>query len=240
MLAGAVLGSGFAAESASCEEIITDDFSTSSVVTESGSSFPPTFSKAGTKWLVESGKVASDGTSLPFESPTGQLVLDRTQKTKVRIDFGSVVNDTPSKVSFQLRQWDGAGPSSAFFFAIGIGCKELGSEYSIMLSLSPAYFGTGGGTSGVGVVDSGGAHGGVADAHFPNGADGQAFHDITVEFDPAIGLSVTIDGELVASHKNTDGLPKVDYVTLSNEGNAKGANLGWFVDNFSVEASLTP
>ncbi len=221
------------------EEIITDDFSTSFKVTESGGSFDPGLSKAGTKWLVEHGKAASDGTPLPFESPAGQLVLDRTKGTKVRIDFGSVKNDTAAKVSFQLRQWDGSGPSTAYFVAMTIGCKELGAEYAIMISLSPAYFGTEGGFSGVGIRDSGGAHGGLADAQFPNGASGQAFHDVTIQFDPAEGVSVLLDDQLVASHKNTDGLPRVDYFTLSNEGNADGKNLSWLMDNFSVEATLT-
>lgn len=240
VILGVILTYGFLLEGACAEEIIADDFSTSSTVTESGQAFAPSFSKAGTTWLVESGRVSSNGTPLPYETPSGQLVLDRSQKTKVKIDFGNVAADTAAKISFQLRNWDGAGASTAFFFNMTIGCKQLGMGYSVLMSLSPNYYGTKNGTSGIGIIDSGGAHGGVADAHFPVNAEGQNFHDVTIEFDPENGVSVFLDGELVAAHGNTGGLPKVDYLTLGNEGKEKGGNLSWLVDNFSVEASLEP
>jgi len=221
---------------ARAEEIISDEFSTSSSVTEEGGTFEPNFSKAGTKWQVLTGQVSSDGSIPSHHNPAGQLAFAKAKKTKILIEFGSVKDDTPASVAFQLRHWDGADANTSYFVTIGVGSKELGAEYSITLSLGSNYFrAKGGGMSGVGISDRSGAHAGEVDARFPDGAIGQSFHDIVVKFDPAEGTMVYLDEQLVGSLGNTEGASKIDYFSISNGGSER---LSWLVDNFVVEAML--
>lgn len=221
------------------EEIIVDDFSQTVGPTLEKGTFPPLFSKAGTKWIVEKGKVSTDGTPLPYDSSPGQLAFDRSTASQIRIDFGPVSASSPAKIGFDIRQWDGADSSTGWYLVVTVGDSTTGQSYRILMSLGSSFYGArGGGMSGIGITDSSGrVQGGKPEAHLPSQAEGQAFHNISLTFDPDNGIAVLLDDEEIASMDNKEGLTKIDYFTISNEGKASGHHLNWFMDNFSVEAT---
>lgn len=224
------------------EEIINDDFSQTVGPTIEKGTFPPLFSKVGTKWIVEKGKISTDGTPLPHDPSPGQLAFDRSATSQIRIDFGSVSASTPAKISFDLRQWDGADSSTGWYMVVTVGDSTTGQNYRILMSLGSNFYGArGGGMSGVGITDATGrVQGGKPGAHLPTLTDGQAFHNVSITFDPNDGIAVYFDDEEVATMDNREGLTKVDYFTISNEGKAAGHHLSWFMDNFSVDAVPVP
>lgn len=219
-------------------EIIVDEFSEATPIRSAGEQFPAGQAPSGVAWQVVKGRASSDG-ELGGGGAIGCLTFDRKSETQVKIPFGPIQANTAAEVKFALKQWDGAGAQTGFYVLIELGCEEINKSYRVLLSIAPGYYGTpDGGMTGVGITDSVGTVPGAPGAHFPNGPEGQRFHDLSLRFDPSEGISVYLNSDLIATLENRDELPKVDYFTLSNKGNSDGNHLSWQMTRFSVDAVL--
>jgi hypothetical protein len=173
-------------------------------------------------WTVDSGAVTSDGSQAPgsMYGLAGRLNFGTAAGTQVHLDFPAVDN-TAVSVEFELYQSNGAGGASySFNFGLYDSTSDVG--YLEHATLNPTYYG------------SSGFHAYNGSGEFIAGLAGYSLDNspaiIGMTFDPVTGVTVTKNGDVVASWTNFNGLTKVDRFVLEN-GNGV---VSWFVDDVAV------
>ncbi len=216
--------------------IITDDFSNSVGPIGVGGTITPTYSAAGTQWLVQQGAFYTNGGPLSGQD-AGQLGFGNTARSVIQLGFGDIVLNTGASIEFQLRQAENAAWANEVF-VVEIGDSSTGGFYKVAMALNPNFWpAVGGGSSGFIIDTPTGAViiSGTEGAYFGNVSPG--FYNMKLSFDPISGVSLTQNGNLVAiSGSNPVGLTRIDYFKMDNNGSA----LGWYADNIVVDATLVP
>lgn len=217
--------------------VITDTFSTNQVgATTTGGQITPTSSTNGTKWIVDSGTFATNGTQFsPNLTPAGQLAFSDSVgvNSKIHIDLGNVTPNTASSFQFALQHAYGLAATSTLV-DVFLGNYTTGTFYTIKMSLNPGYFGS----SGFAIYrPSGGS---------PNiGVAGQGlvltptFSTMLINFDPLTGVTLSQNGVVVATSAVAPlaGFDKVDYFAI---GTSALPVVRWSMDNVIINAVPEP
>ena len=182
-----------------------------------GQSFAPDYSAAGTSWTVTSGSVNffNDFAAQPSLNGGG-----------MSISFGNVAANTAATVSFKLGNINGTGGSYRTSFALTDSTSGL--SYVQFATPNAGYYGTSGFSS---YDNSGNLIAGKSGAAIPtSGWDLMEF-----DFDPSTGVTLTQNGNLVASWANFSSLSKVDTFSFSVLNDAP-----FGIYDVTVDATLVP
>lgn len=185
---------------------------------------PPTFAKGNSKWVVDKGVFTVDGSGADgnYKPTVGELNFGVTAGTRIHVDLTSA---TLNSLQFKLRNSNETKGNSLFTIRFEQTADPVG-VYDLKMALNPNYFKK----SGIALFTNGEwrQNGVEGVAIQENGAD-----DLNLEFDPVLGVTLTVNGHTLLQAPNTLRLQRINRVSLINET----GRVSWLVDNVLIEGT---